>query len=338
MKDRELLELAGTVLESQSLAATSYRLQRVIGEGAQGVVFLAQQRAPGAEATVVIKLLRPRAVRELAGLAATAVGKEVAALQRLNHALNPTPFVVRFLDTGTLRIGEHALELPWIAVEHVEGGPEGTTLRARVAGCLAQTGSAFGLARARRAAGAMIAGIEAIHAVGVIHRDVNPGNVLCSGSDENELFKIADFGLARVSSATTYGNVLLGTPGYCSPEQSFPDKIGVGPYSDVFALACTLFFTLTGEPYFAAPTIPESLVAVYAAERRSLLDARGLCVELRARPEVCRELDRALACATHANPRERPQSAGELGAAVLPLLSSAPPSRPPELSRLSTES
>lgn len=314
----------GTVLESPNVIGTSYRLEQVIGEGAQGIVFLAQQRAPGAETTVVIKLLRPRAVRELVGLAATAVGKEVAALQRLGQAEHPTPFVVRFLDTGVLRVRDQALELPWIAVEYVAGGAEGTTLRARVAGALAKTGSAFPLLRAQRAASAMIAGIEAIHEVGVIHRDVNPGNVLCSGSDEQERFQIADFGLARVSSATTYGNVLLGTPGYCSPEQSFPDKIGVGPYSDVFALACTLYFTLTGEAYFDAPTIPESLVAVYAAERRPLLDARGVCAELRARPEVCDALDRVLARATHANPRERPQSAGKLGSAVLPLLAATP--------------
>ncbi|MET0794812.1 MAG: serine/threonine-protein kinase [Polyangiaceae bacterium] len=312
IKDRDLIALSGTLLESPRHSATRYRLGPVIGEGAQGVVFRATQHSAEGELTVVVKVLRPRAIRDLPGLAATAIGKEVSALERL-AAQTPTPFVVQFFDTGTLRVGDHALELPWVAVEYVDGGVEGATLRARVAAAIADTGHAFDLTRAARAARCMLAGVRAIHEVGVIHRDINPGNVLCTGNGDSEVFKVADFGLARVSSALTYGNVLLGTPGYCSPEQSFPDKIGVGPYSDVFALACTLYFTLTGEPYFTAPTIPESLVAVYAPERRRILDARGVCEELRARPELCAEWDRVFAKATHADPRLRPQSVGELG-------------------------
>jgi serine/threonine protein kinase len=297
IKDVDILALSGTLLDSPKGASTSYCLGPVIGEGAQGVVFRATQRSAEGESAVVIKVLRPRAMRDLPGSAATAIAKEVAALQRLAEQ-TPTPFVVKFLDTGTIRIREQILELPWLAVEYVDGGIEGTTLRARVAASIMNTGRAFDLKRAARAAHCMISGVQAIHEVGVIHRDINPGNILCTGSGDNELFKVADFGLARVSSALTYGHVLLGTPGYCSPEQSFPDKVGVGPYSDVFALACTMFFVLTGEPYLAAPTIPESLVAVYAPDRRRLLDAPGVCEELRARPEVCAELDRVFAGAT----------------------------------------
>ena len=221
IKDVDLLELSGTVLESPRSARTSYCLGPVIGEGAQGVVFRATRRGTGTETAVVIKVLRPRAVRDLPGSAATAIAKEVAALQRLAEQ-TPTSFVVQFLDTGTLRIREHALELPWLAVEYVDGGSEGTTLRARVAGTVANTGRAFDLARAARTARCMVSGVQAIHDVGVIHRDLNPGNILCTGRGDSELFKVADFGLARVSSALTYGHVLLGTPGYCSPEQSFP--------------------------------------------------------------------------------------------------------------------
>jgi serine/threonine protein kinase len=324
IKDVDLLKLSGTVLASPSQLDVSYRLEELIGEGAHGVVFLALQRLPRALAPVVVKLLRPRAVRELAGLAGTAIDKEVAALKRLSERVPPTPFVVQFLDAGTFRLAESALDLPWVAVEYIHGGLEGTTLRSRVEGAVARSGAAFDISRARSAIKCVTAGMQAIHEVGVLHRDVTPGNVLCCGFAETEVFKLADFGLARVSSASTYGNVLLGTPGYCAPEQSFPDKVEVGPYTDVFGMACTFFFLLTAEPYFAAPSIPEMLIAVQTPERRSLLDARGLCPELRAQRAACLELDRELARATRADPRERHQTAAELAAALLPLLAVGP--------------
>jgi eukaryotic-like serine/threonine-protein kinase len=324
IKDVDLLKLSGTVLASPSQPGVSYRLEELIGEGAHGVVFLALQRLPGALSPVVVKLLRPRAVRELAGLAGTAINKEVAALKRLSERVPPTPFVVQFLDAGVFRLADSALDLPWVAVEYVHGGLEGTTLRSRVEGSVARSGFAFDIARARGAIKCITSGVQAIHEVGVLHRDVTPGNVLCCGFAETEVFKLADFGLARVSSASTFGNVLLGTPGYCAPEQSFPDKVEVGPYTDVFGLACSFFYLLTGEPYFTAVSIPEMLVAVQNPDRRSLLEARALSAELRARRAACLELDRVLARASRADPRERHQTAAEMAAALLPLLAPGP--------------
>lgn len=317
IKDAELRQLAGTTLPSLRHAGVSYRLERVIGEGAQGIVFLASRVSEQAPLSIVVKLLRPRAVRELADLAAASIGKEVAALERLSERVPSPPHVVRFYDTGTLRIRDLALELPWVAVEYVDGGSEGTTLRTRVLASVARGGFAFDAQRAQRALINITAGVAAIHEVGVLHRDVNPGNVLCSGSEASEVFKLADFGLARVSSASTFGNVLLGTPGYCAPEQSFPDKVGAGPHSDVFSIACCYYFVLTGEPYFTAPTIPEMLVAVYGAPRRRLRAAPALRPELQAQHAACAELDRVLAWATAADPRQRPQTASELRDALL---------------------
>jgi len=324
IKDVDLLKLAGTLLPSPSQEGVSYRLESLIGEGAHGVVFLALQQLPDVLSPVVVKLLRPRAVRDTAGLAGTAISKEVAALKRLSERVPPTPFVVQFLDAGSFRLENAALDLPWVAVEYIHGGHAGTTLRARVQDSMQRTGAAFDLARAQHAVKCMTAGMAAIHEVGVLHRDVTPGNVLCCGFGETEVFKLADFGLARVSSVSTFGNVLLGTPGYCAPEQSFPDKVEVGPYTDVFGMACSAFFVLTGEPYFAAPSIPEMLVAVQSPERRSLADARGASPELRERRALCLELDRELSRATRADPRERHQSAAEFAAAVLPLLTPMP--------------
>ena len=320
IKDVDLVKLSGTRLSSPSTPGVDYELEELIGQGAHGVVFLATQRRPHGHAPVVVKLLRPRAVRELAGLAAAAINKEVAALKRLSERVPPTPFVVQFLDSGTLRLEDRTLDLPWVALEYVHGGLEGTTLRARVERSLARTGCAFELARAQSAIKCIASGVTAIHEVGVVHRDVTPGNVLCCGYADTELFKISDFGLARVSSVSTFGSVLLGTPGYCAPEQSFPEDVGVGPHSDVFSLACTIYFVLSGERYFDAQSIPEMLVLVQSPERRSILNARGASNELRLRRELGLELDRQLARATRADPRERPQSAKELASGLLQLL------------------
>lgn len=345
IKDVDLLKLAGTRLASPSVPGVSYQLEELIGQGAHGVVFLASQLDPHGNAPVVVKLLRPRAVRELQNLAAAAINKEVAALQRLSERVPPTPFVVQFLDSGTLRLDSSSLDLPWVAVEYIHGGLEGTTLRSRVQHSLARTGAAFDLARAQSAIKAITAGVTAIHEVGVVHRDVTPGNVLCCGYGETEVFKLSDFGLARVSSVSTFGSVLMGTPGYCAPEQSFPEDVGVGPYTDVFSLACTFYFSLCGEPYFGAQSIPEMLVLVQSPERRSVLSARGATSELRERRALALELDRQLARATRRDPRERPQSAAELGAALLQLLAersgpvsigAVPSSRRGERSKLAT--
>jgi serine/threonine protein kinase len=165
-----------------------------------------------------------------------------------------------------------------------------------------------------------------MHELGILHRDIGPSNVLCSGSGDSESFKLADFGLARVSSAATFGSVLLGTPGYCSPEQSFPDRVGVGPYSDVFAIACTAFFILTGEPFFTAPTVPDTLVAVYAPQRRKLLDAPHLHGLLRAARELCAAIDDVLARATLADPSRRPQTSAQLAGELLGHLTVSLPS------------
>src|SRR6185436_223484 len=107
--------------------------------------------------------------------------------------------------------------LPWIALEYVHGGLEGTTLEERVRFSVRQAGTAFEGERAAHALRCLVKGIEAVHAVGVLHRDLGPSNVLCCGFGEAEVHKISDFGLARLDQLETFGPVVLGTPGYSAP-------------------------------------------------------------------------------------------------------------------------
>ena len=175
-------------------------------------------------------------------------------------------------------------------------------------------------------------GLEEIHAVGVVHRDLSPGNVLCCGSGETELFKISDFGIARPAGlSATFGNVLLGTPGYLAPEQIMSQGEAIGPPSDIFSFACVIYYVLTGDPLFNARTAMQAMLMAREPARRSVLDAPTLPYELRDRDAACQAIDLALARATSLDPKQRPQSAQHFAESLLPWVTvtsgSARPSR-----------
>src|SRR5690606_4025774 len=109
--------------------------------------------------------------------------------------------------------------VPWIALEYVHGGSEGTTLSQRVLHAIRHTSHAFDPHRAASLVEALGGGLCAVHEVGVIHRDIKPDNVLCCGFGDEEIFKIADFGVARPAGLTaTFGGLVVGTLGYAAPE------------------------------------------------------------------------------------------------------------------------
>lgn len=318
-------DLVGTIVPSELQYGVRYRVESRLGEGSMGVAFFGLREAPGGLSPVVLKLVRPELARQSAGAAATTVLKEAVALGRLNERVPPTPFVVRLVDTGTLRrLGGVSVQLAWIALEYVHGGVEGTTLDDRVEYSVKRTGYAFEPDRVAHLLRCMRDGLEAIHGVGVIHRDLKPNNVLTCGFGEAEVFKISDFGLARPEGVeSTFGNVVLGTPGYGAPEQLFPGDTPVGSYSDVFSLASLVFFVMTGRHYFDAKTAAAALVECREPGRKSLLDCHGLCPELRDRPAVCHAIDAALARATAFEAARRPATAADLVASVLPYVGGA---------------
>src|SRR4029079_9836353 len=155
----------------------------------------------------------------------------------------PTPFVVRFIDTSTLPVGYNGREVivPWLVVEYVHGGAEGTTLSERVENSLRSTGSAFNAARAAHAIECLASGLLAVHEVGVIHRDLKPDNVLCCGFGEDEILKLADFRVARPAGVATFTGAIVGTPGFVAPELMAGDPNAIGTWSDIFSLGTTIF-------------------------------------------------------------------------------------------------
>ena len=321
--------LGGMVIESEFQSGVTYRLERQIGEGGSGTAYLALRQAFDGLSPVVVKLVRPgpSAGRVSAEIL---VQKEAVALGRLNERVPPTPFVVRFIDTGTVRLPDESM--PWLAIEYVHGGVEGTTLEDRVVYSMHRTNFAFDPTRALHALRCLASGLTAIHAVGVIHRDITPGNVLCCGFGEAEIFKISDFGVARPHGLSeTFGGLGVGTAGYAAPEQSAPDRAQLGPYTDNFGFACVIYYLLTGEHYFEASSPVQAYTMARDKHRRSITESPALSPEFAERKDLCRAIDLALARATSFTPDQRPQGAQELASTLIPWLgdpTSAPrPSR-----------
>lgn len=307
------------MIESEVQPGVRYQLERHVGEGGMGMAYLAWREAPDGVQPVVVKVVTPGSYGDQVSPELVAQ-KEAVALGRLNECVPACPFVVRFVDTGsTMLFGRRPT--PWIAIEYVHGGVEGTTLDDRLMYSIHKTGFAFDARRAAHALRCLSAGLSAIHGVGVIHRDLTPGNVLCCGFGETEIFKISDFGLARPHGlGRTFAGMGLGTPGFAAPEQIVQGENALGFQTDVFALAAILFTMLTNEALFEG----DSPLLVYemtrGRERRSIMSCSGLSPELRERADACRAIDAAIARATALEPELRPASADEFAATVLPWL------------------
>jgi serine/threonine protein kinase len=322
-EDDSLRALLGAEIPSDVGSRVVYRIVSRVGEGAMSHAFYALRVGPEGETPVVVKILKPSFVRQFGPTAALIVKKEAIALGRLNERIPPTPFVVRFIDVGLFHIttGKERIGLPWVVVEYVHGGAEGTTLTERVAHTLQATGTAFEPLRAAHLVECLGAGLMAVQEMGVIHRDVKPDNVLCCGFDDGEIFKIADFGVARPSGISgTFGGMVVGTLGYAAPELATQDQKSIGPWSDVFSFACVIFYVLTGEHFFTVSSPAQAIVAACDPHRRSIRDGRALARELRAKEQACRSIDFALACATSAKIELRPQRADALAAMIVPWL------------------
>ncbi|MEU3778985.1 bifunctional serine/threonine-protein kinase/ABC transporter substrate-binding protein [Streptomyces sp900129855] len=196
-----------------------YRLLRRLGAGGMGVVFLA--RAPGG-AIAAVKTVRSSYADE-SGFRARFRREIEAARQVESH------WVVPLLDADA------DAETPWLATSYVPGPS------------LAETVDAFGplsLASVRVLGLRLAEALDAVHGAGLVHRDVKPGNVLLAPDGP----RLIDFGIARAPDATalTSSGVIVGSPGFLSPEQARARGGEIGPPSDVFSLGCVLAFAATG--------------------------------------------------------------------------------------------
>ncbi|MFZ5890217.1 MAG: serine/threonine-protein kinase [Myxococcota bacterium] len=317
----EIDAFLGRAIASEGQPGVRFELERRLGVGGTAAAFLASRVSREGQSPAVVKIILPEVAASHGSTAAMVVRKEAVALGRLNERVPPTPFVVRLMDTGTVPyvFRGKAIDLPWLAIEFVDGGIEGTTLEERVDHTLNLTGKAFDRERAARAISHVCAGLGDVHAVGVIHRDLTPNNVLCCGFGDSELFKLSDFGIARPAGVTdTFGPSVIGTPGYISPEHL--TQASTTPAGDIFALGCLIYFLLTGDHLFDVNNALEMLRRSQGTERRSIADAPALAPELAQDREACQIIDAMIARATAADPVRRPENPREISAVLAPLL------------------
>jgi serine/threonine protein kinase len=216
-----------------------YRLLGRLGAGGMGQVYLA--KSPGGR-LVAIKLIRPELAEERGFRARFAA--EIAAARDVSGI-----YTAAVVDADA---GADA-ELPWMATVYVPGPSLTDAVDDNgplpVKSVLAL---AAGLAEA----------LEAIHRVGLVHRDLKPSNVLLAADGP----RVIDFGISRAveRSMMTATGMVLGSPGFMSPEQAMGEQ--VGPPTDVFSLGAILAFASTGDGPFGAGPTPALLYRVVREE------------------------------------------------------------------------
>ena len=213
-----------------------YRLLGRLGEGGQGVVFLAVDPAGSGAA---VKLLPPTTDPQVR----SRFLKEVAAAQR----------VARFCTAQVLDAGIFERR-PFIVSEYVNGPS--------LVEVVEQLGPRGG-ATLERIAVATLTALGAVHAAGMVHRDFKPGNVLL-GPDGPVLI---DFGLAAVPGMTTMGpsgQVAIGTPAFMAPEQLAAERVTAA--ADMWSWAVTMAFAGTGELPFKGDSLTATAFAILNSE------------------------------------------------------------------------
>ncbi|MER6026515.1 protein kinase [Streptomyces sp. NPDC001851] len=219
----------------QALAGGRYQLRDLLGEGGMASVHLAYDAV--LDRQVAIKTLHTELGREQAFR--ERFRREAQAVAKLTHTN-----IVSVFDTGEDDLG--GLTTPYIVMEYVEGRPLGSVLDEDV-----RQYGAMPADKALKVTADVLAALEISHEMGLVHRDIKPGNVMVT---KRGVVKVMDFGIARamqsgVTSMTQTGMV-VGTPQYLSPEQALGR--GVDARSDLYSVGIMLFQLVTGRLPFEA--------------------------------------------------------------------------------------
>lgn len=243
-KPEEATNLVGAVLNQR------YRLTAVLGEGGLAAVYRGEPL--DGSAAVAIKVLKPefRADREVVD---RFLG-EAALADRIEH-----PGVVQ--SFGAFRAEDGT---PYLATELLLGHPLSVPMNR----------GPTPIDRAVHIAGALLDTLSAAHKVGVVHRDLKPDNVFLEPGESRDV-RLLDFGISRVievaggTSRKTKTGMLLGTPGYMSPEQVRNSK-DADHRSDLFGVGVLFYELITGVRAFDGQTEYERMTAVLFADARPI--------------------------------------------------------------------
>ena len=272
--------------------AGKYRVDRVLGAGAMGVVVRAWHIE--LEQEVAIKFLHPE-------LATRTNGAERFRREARSAVRILSDHVARVLDVGTLE----GSNVPFIVMEYLRGRD--------LARVLAERGSLLVGEAARYVLEACDAIGEA-HARGIVHRDLKPANLfLVDRPSGGHMIKVLDFGISKTLGdgpkglSITEPATLMGSPGYMSPEQLESSR-NVDARTDIWSLGVILYELVTGALPFDGDTVPQLIRSVISGQRTSLSEY----------PAAIAALEPVVSRCLHQDRSQRFQSIAELCEALSP--------------------
>jgi serine/threonine-protein kinase len=276
----------------RELILGSYVLLEPIGEGGMGRVYRSRNWKLGTSAAV--KVIRRKRANDPA--AVERFLREVRALGAIHH-----PHVVHALDAD---LDNGRL---YYAMAYVPGADLGRMLQQR---------GALPIEVACRYAAQLAQGLWHISSLGLVHRDVKPGNVQVT--EDGSSVKLLDLGLARFerpiwgapASDLTQVGMTIGTPDYISPEQ-IRDSRRADIRSDLYSLGCTFYHMLTGQPPFAGS---DAIDTMYRHQNVAPIPVEQL------RPDVPVAVAAVVRQLMAKKPRDRYQDPGEVAATLRPYL------------------
>jgi serine/threonine protein kinase len=270
-----------------------YKLLERIGQGGSGTVYRCEQT--GMDRIVAVKVLSEEVAKKPGAVARFQQEARLAA--RVNH-IN----VVAAFDA------EHHGDIHFLVMEYVPGHDLNRWIKA--------SGGKLPIDWACEVVRQAAIGLQHAHDQGLVHRDVKPGNLLVK-SDSVETqpeVKVLDLGFARLADHASEGVRLthawqiFGTPDYMAPEQAESTK-NADARSDIYALGCTLFKALTGEPVFPGSTPVQKLLAKANSEPPLIRSKRA---------SLPGDIERIVSQMLKRNPDERFQRAQDVAEALLP--------------------
>jgi serine/threonine protein kinase len=273
-----------------------YDLVRPLGRGGVGRVYLVKNRLLARHE--VIKVLAPE-VLSRADIRERFL-REMQAAARLSH-----PNVVAAY--AAVRLGDGL----GLAMEYVNGHDLGEVVKVR---------GPVGVASACGYLVQVCHGLQHAHERGMVHRDINPGNVMRCRLDNRTVLKLLDFGLAKAVSeepaenGVTKAGQVIGTPEYMAPEQAY-HAAAADIRADLYAVGCLAHFLIAGKPPFTAPTMYELFRAHRADPPPPLPDLP---------PGLATVIDKLLA----KEPGRRFQTPAEAATALTPFAKAVPAALP----------
>lgn len=273
-----------------SVIADRYHIEKKLGEGGMGAVYLGEHVRMGRKSA--IKVMTQAMANDPEAIAR--FNREAANAARINHHNVCGIYDFGETDDGTI----------YLAMEFIEGEAlsdvlkrEGALDPHRAADILEQTGAA----------------LQAAHDLGIVHRDLKPDNIMIAkGRDGKDLVKVVDFGIAKAMGGeegqkVTKTGLVVGTPEYMSPEQLSGDVLD--GRSDIYSLALVLYRMLTGTLPFQADSAQETMIKRLTDEPLKLSEVRP---DIQFPPRLQEVLDHAL----QRMPADRYDSAAKFAADV----------------------